>query len=279
MWVKDQAYTVGSFGYTGNDTTGFVNTAITGICSNAWRLYQWERYSTASGGFSYLFDCPAGVYEIQLLEAETYWTSTNQRAFNLFIEGQQVLTNFDIFAAAGGKNNPITLVFTASVSDAQLEMDFVPGTHDNARASGIQVHKIADIDSDGDGIPDWWMLAYFNHSTGQSNDNSLASDDADGSGFSNLQDFLAGTDPTNPNAAFHITDISIVGNDASIAWTMGPGKTNALQRTAGDVSGGYDTNNFANIFIVTNTIGTATNFLDIGAATNPPAFYRVYLVP
>ena len=59
----------------------------------------------------------------------------------------------------------------------------------------------------------------------------------------------------------------------------GPGKTNALQRTAG-ASGSFATNAFAAIFTATNTVGTTTNYLDVGAATNVPAFYyRVRLVP
>jgi hypothetical protein len=34
------------------------------------------------------------------------------------------------------------------------------------------------------------------------------------------------------------------------------------------------------IFIVTNTVGSTTNYLDSGAATNKPArYYRVRLVP
>ena len=40
------------------------------------------------------------------------------------------------------------------------------------------------------------------------------------------------------------------------------------------------TNNSAAIFTVANTVGTTTNYLDVGAATNVPAFfYRVRLVP
>jgi len=59
---------------------------------------------------------------------------------------------------------------------------------------------------------------------------------------------------------------------------MGSDRTNALERTEG-VNGGFF-NNFAAIFTVTNTVGTVTNYLDIGAATNVPAFYyRVRLVP
>ena len=52
------------------------------------------------------------------------------------------------------------------------------------------------------------------------------------------------------------------------------GRTNALQRS-GDLA-----DNFSTIFTVTNTAGTATNYLDIGATTNlPTQFYRVRLVP
>ena len=51
-----------------------------------------------------------------------------------------------------------------------------------------------------------------------------------------------------------------------------------LERTAG--AAGSFSNNFAFIFGVTNTTGSVKNYLDIGAATNVPAFYyRVRLVP
>jgi Tol biopolymer transport system component len=56
------------------------------------------------------------------------------------------------------------------------------------------------LDSDADGIPDWWMIEYFGHPTGQAADLSRAQDDADGDGVNNLQEFLAGTIPTNPNS-------------------------------------------------------------------------------
>jgi alpha-amylase len=273
VWVKDQAYTLGSFGYSSSSSTGFVNVAISGVCSNFWRLYQWERYSSGAS-FSYLFDCPEGIYEIKLLEAETYWTTNNQREFNLFIQGQQVLTNYDIFAHAGGQNIPVTLVFTAAVTDAQLEMDFAPGAADNARASGIQVTKIGDVDSDSDGIPDWWMLAYFNHATGQTNDNSLAADDADGDGMSNLQEYLAGTDPTDPGSAFQITNIGISGNDVTVTWTTVANKTNQLESSSSLGA----TTNWLSVGPITIGTGAPASQTDFGAATNPPNFYRVILV-
>jgi hypothetical protein len=59
---------------------------------------------------------------------------------------------------------------------------------------------------------------------------------------------------------------------------MESGRTNAA-RFSPDVTGG-DSTNFAAVFIVTNTAGTVTNFLDQGAATNNPAgYYRLRLIP
>jgi hypothetical protein len=108
---------------------------------------------------------------------------------------------------------------------------------------------------------------------------ALKGADANGDGLNNLQEFLVGTDPTNSASAFRITAVTREANNVRVTWTTGPGKTNALERTAGDPSGNY-TNNFAAIFTVTNTVGTTTNYLDVGAATNFPArYYRVRLVP
>jgi len=50
-------------------------------------------------------------------------------------------------------------------------------------------------DSDSDGIPDWWMIKYFGHPTGQAGDHSLAGDNPAGDGLSNLQKYLLGRNP------------------------------------------------------------------------------------
>jgi Tol biopolymer transport system component len=83
-------------------------------------------------------------------------------------------------------------------------------------------------DSDGDGIPDWWMIKYFGHPTGQAYDHSRAQDDADGDGFTNYQEFLTGTDPTNPNSYFHL-QISQASPNLLLSWPSVPGKSYQLQ--------------------------------------------------
>jgi polygalacturonase len=122
-----------------------------------------------------------------------------------------------------------------------------------------------------------WQIQYFGDTSTPA---AAASADPDGDGQNNLAEFLAGTDPTNSTSAFRITSIVQTNNDVVVTWTSGPGKTNALQKTAGAGDGSYQTNNFADIFVVTNTVGTVTNYLDVGAATNSPAcYYQIRLVP
>ena len=83
-------------------------------------------------------------------------------------------------------------------------------------------------------------------------------------------------------SAFRIVSVVPQGDDIVVTWMMGPGATNALQAAAGNVNGGFGTNGFTDIFVVTNnsTAGTVTNYTDVGGATNQPArYYRVRLVP
>jgi hypothetical protein len=85
----------------------------------------------------------------------------------------------------------------------------------------------------------------------------------------------------DPNT-FRIVSVVPQSNDLLVTWMMGPGMTNALQVTTGGLDGSYNTNGFSDIFVVTNNaaVGTVTNYLDVGAATNVPSrFYRARLVP
>jgi hypothetical protein len=129
-------------------------------------------------------------------------------------------------------------------------------------------------DADGNGINDDWEVAHFGHIGIDPNANP------DGDGMTNLQEFLAGTDPINSGSALRITAITRETSNLRVTWTMGNGKTNALQVTPGDGNGGFSTNNFANLFIVTNTVGSVTNYLDLGGAANDPSrYYRIKLLP
>jgi hypothetical protein len=89
---------------------------------------------------------------------------------------------------------PWTNSWTPTVEGQYSMVAFATDGAGNSRFSAsipVTVYQ----DSDGDGIPDWWMMEYFGHPTGETNDNSLATDDADGNGLDNLQKYLDGFDP------------------------------------------------------------------------------------
>jgi beta-glucanase (GH16 family) len=112
------------------DTTGVTAPAPQGV-------YQTERYSN----FTYtVTGLTTGLlYKLRLHFAETYWTSVGQRRFNVSINGSQVLTNFDIVAAAGAANKANIQEFDVVPNGSgQIIVQYTTVT-DNAKSSGIEL--------------------------------------------------------------------------------------------------------------------------------------------
>ena len=72
------------------------------------------------------------------------------------------------------------------------------------------------LDSVGDGIPDWWRQLYFGGSGTTTNSASCATCDPDGDGFNNLQEYLAGTDPTNAASYFKIDSVARIADGTAV---------------------------------------------------------------
>ncbi len=129
----------------------------------------------------------------------------------------------------------------------------------------------------GDGIPNGWKQQYGLDPF----DPNLGSEDSDGDGMSNLQEYLAGTDPTNSASAFRIIEVRPDDADMLVAWTAVGGKWYVLQTTTG--YGGCFSNDFVDLDAASFAFGTGETtmaVLHLGAATNAPArYYRVRLVP
>ena len=138
------------------------------------------------------------------------------------------------------------------------------------------------LDADGDGLPNGWEQSYGLDPLSANGDNG-PNGDPDHDGFTNLEEFQAGTNPTNPTSnPLRVTAIAVESNDVRITWTTAGGLTNVVQAAAGGADGSY-TNNFSDIsssIVVPGMSLSTTNYLDLGGATNWPArYYRIRLVP
>ncbi len=138
-WFADRPYTVGAWGYIEKASNIFTTSeSIAGTADQ--RLYQSERFNMAG----YAFDVPTGYYEVTLKFAEIHFDRTGQRIFSVFIEGQPVLTDLDIYAEVG-RNRAYDRTFSLPVTNGQLNIDFVPKRYNDApKISAIAVRQIAD---------------------------------------------------------------------------------------------------------------------------------------
>jgi hypothetical protein len=101
----------------------------------------------AGGGFGYDLPVPNGTYTVALHFAEVYYVGgsgrgsagAGRRVFDVQIEGATVLDEYDINAAVG----PLTAdvrVFTVTVADGVLDIDFPPGaTADRPILAALEV--------------------------------------------------------------------------------------------------------------------------------------------
>jgi hypothetical protein len=97
--------------------------------------------------------------------------------------------------------------------------------------------------------------------------------------MTNLAEFLAGTNPTNSASALRITSVVSEGDDVDITWTTAGGATNVVQVTTDEAATTF-TDLPESLTIVIGSGDAATNYLDVGGATNAPIrFYRIRLMP
>ncbi len=98
-------------------------------------LYRSERW----GASTYNIPVVNGNYKVILHFAEIVFNQANQRRFNVNIDGQHTLTNFDVFAEAGGANKAIKREFNILVLDGFANIAFTNGSVNNAKISAIEV--------------------------------------------------------------------------------------------------------------------------------------------
>ena len=144
---------------------------------------------------------------------------------------------------------------------------------DGVNASSLGTVRVVSLSPDTrpagavDGIPDSWMLAYFGNANPAVGVKHQAKDDFDGDGFTNLQEYLMGSSPIDPNSNLRITSFGL----DKLQWQAKPYELYEVEASsnvsswAGSISP----------TLPTASIATVTNF----NRTAGRLFFRVKKVP
>lgn len=137
----------------------------------------------------------------------------------------------------------------------------------DSRSTEIYVLR---MDFDRDGMDDDWELAHgFDPARRED-----AVEDADGEGHSNLQEFLAGTDPRDPLNVLRIETPRKVGNSVQIRFPTVLGKYYRVERSSAPNAASWD--------VVAGNVagdGHVAEILDPINSESPSSIYRVVLLP
>ncbi len=149
------------------------------------------------------------------------------------------------------------------------QTNFSATWRDRGRIERVDLQvSIVCVDSDGNGICDWWELLYFGHLGVDPNADPLHK------GMTYLQQYLAGTDPLDPDSVFKF--INVTKDSAGgirVDWSSVAGRTYTLQRS-GALLGG-----FTNLQVNIPATEPTNTFRDTNTPPPGPYFYRLRLEP
>jgi subtilisin family serine protease len=132
--------------------------------------------------------------------------------------------------------------------------------------TGGRLNLLRIVDTDRNGLPDWWELTYFGHLLG-----TQATADTDGDGASNFAEWVSGTNPTNPASCVRLLTPTITStNSLIIQWPSVAGKRYRLVRATNLVYG-------FNTLVRSNITATPpiNSEPDTPALRTQPLYYRV----
>jgi subtilisin family serine protease len=182
-----------------------------------------------------------------------------------YLDGTSMATPHVSGAVAFAAMNFPSETVTQRIQRVLANVDAISGLKGKVRTGGrLNLQRI--VDTDTNGLPDWWELQYFGHLTG-----TVAGADADHDGMSNLAEWLAGTDPTNASSYLRAMALPFASSNAFVVrWPSVAGKYYRLERATNLLTG-------FNSVVLTNIAATApTNTVtDTTVLPGKARFYRV----
>lgn len=144
---------------------------------------------------------------------------------------------------------------------------FSDGTNASPYVAVSVLSYNADSAAPSDGIPDNWMIQYFGNADPAVGLKHRATNDFDGDGLNNLQEYIAGSDPTSAASAQRITLL----NTGSLSWQAKAYELYEVQESTNLVTWVRS----GNPVVPTNATGT----FSIPAGNSAQRFFRIQKVP
>jgi Tol biopolymer transport system component len=210
-------------------------------------------------------------YVVFASKASNLVNNDNNNAFDVFVRDRVLgkttllsLSRDGTHSANAGSARPALSADGRTVVFQSLATDMSEGDFNRKRDTFVV--RLGSGDSDQDGMDDDWELAYFN---------TLGRDgqgDFDGDGKTDLEEFRAGTDPTNSGSILRVLSLNKIGSgDVTLLWNSIPGKTYRLQ-----YKNTLDAASWQNFPGTVTAISETTVAQD--SAPVPNRFYRVITV-
>ena len=188
-------------------------------------------------------------------------------AANALFGGRGTLVKLRFHANAGvlpGMSSAITLADRAV--GGQFGRDLVWSNALTSCAGSVLVASVT-LDSNANGLPDWWEENYFG---GRTNADPAA--DSDGDGVTNFQEFRAGTNPTDSTDYLHLDIRTESGNQIKLSANTVVGRNYRFEYSD-DLLSWQQTGPLQ----VGN--GTKAELLDPANGETRARFYRVVILP
>ena len=236
-----------------------------------------------------------GVLQVDCLATEAFPPPSNPTSllYNPYAVAEQVTIN--IGTNASHLYDAVAGVFVATYATGDVSVTIPPDSAvvlaqcpatgvisqagQKLSVSGIVIdYWNATRDTDGDGLPDWWESRYYGNATNASPQAIAAN------GFSNLQCYWLGLNPSDPNSTFKVQAASQPGTGyPRISWNSIGGKTYILEYANSLVASAA----FTQALTTTETnvpagVGSRQTFVDDYTLTGGPPgsagrYYRVRL--
>ncbi|MEO1235693.1 MAG: malectin domain-containing carbohydrate-binding protein [Planctomycetota bacterium] len=148
VWTADTGFFNGSAQSDTYDTDNAIDLSDPSIPDGTdVRLFQTERWDRSEGEeLAYAFDLADGTYRLDVYFAEIYHGTQDpgDRVFDVEVEGQTALNNYDVVDAVGGYTGVVES-FEVELDDGQLNLRFLRETQ-NPAVKAIRVVSVAEPD-------------------------------------------------------------------------------------------------------------------------------------